>query len=252
MTDQHCTARKYCGSNRRLRKAAWPHADAARHLAAFRAQLPQAIAASRAQAEADRKRAEVQRYADGVVRAGMTEQQRYREEVLRVKQAITETGLSHADAKRHLDAYRASLPSAVAAERQRSEAMKAADDIRRKSGTDQQLYREEVLRVKQAIKEGGLAHADAARHQAAFRAQLPQAVAAERQHADAMRQAAAIVRQNETATERYRRQLAEVSALHRRGTLDTQNYGRELRRLSEEFRRRQRIKPARSQPHLIR
>ncbi len=63
----------------------------------------------------------------------MTDQQRYRDEVLRVKQAISETGLSHEAAKRHLDAYRASLPSAIAAERQKAETMRFADSIRRAS-----------------------------------------------------------------------------------------------------------------------
>lgn len=205
------------------------HQEAKEHLRKYRESMPEAIAMQKRLAEAERDAASIRR-------SLMTDSQRYREEVLRVKTAVRDGGLTHQEAKQQLDAYRSSMPAAVAEQKRLAEAEREVQRITAAGRSDRQLYAAEKQRLAGLVRNHGLAESEARRHLAAYASTLPGVIAAERQRQATLAQVAAIVRQNETAAERYQRQLRELNQLHRSGALDARTYGREMQRMQAEMR----------------
>lgn len=200
---------------------------AARELEEYRSRLPGVIDAQRQTAAA---MTDVQR----ITAAGMTDSQRYAAERARVAALVRDHGLAEADAARHLQAYRAQLPSVINAERELAQAKAQVQQITAAGMTDSQRYAAERARVTELVKKHGLAEADARRHLQSYRSQLPSVVAAETQRRAVLGQVESIVRSNETATERYHRRLRELHQVYRTGQLDAKNYLRELKQITAE------------------
>lgn len=205
------------------------HDEARQHLRKYRESMPEAIAMQKRLAEAEREAASIRR-------SLMTDSQRYREEVLRVKAAVRDGGLTHEEAKLQLDNYRKSMPAAVAEQKRLAEAEREVQRITAAGRSDRQLYAAEKQRLAGLVRNHGLAESEARRHLAAYASTLPGVIAAERQRQAALAQVAAIVARNETAAERYQRQLRELNQLHRSGALDARTYGREMQRMQAEMR----------------
>jgi tape measure domain-containing protein len=204
--------------------------EAATELRDFKASLPSAIDAADQLAEA---KAEVQR----ITRAGLSDSQRLAIEEARLTNLVKNHGLAQDEATRELEEYRSKLPGVVDAERQLAEAKAEVQRITRAGLSDSQRLAIEEARLTNLVKNHGLAQGEATRELEEYRSKLPGVVAAERQRNQAMSAAAAIVRQNETAMERYQRQLRETNLLYRRGQLDATNYAREVKRLGDEHRK---------------
>jgi hypothetical protein len=186
--------------------------QAAEHLRAYKSTLPSAIAE-------EQRLTAAQREAASIMRANATDSERYRAEVLRVKEAVTLGGLSHEAAKRQLDAFRATLGPAIAHQQQLAAAQATAAQIQRDGMSDAQLYAAEEARVAEAVRLAGLAHVDAQRHLDQYRASLPGAIAAERELAEAKRRSEEAQR--------------EVSDVMRAGMTDAERLAEEEARLAK-------------------
>lgn len=213
---------------RAMNQGAISSADYESAVAKIRARLPDAV-------DEQRRLTEAQEKAAAVKRSLMTEDERYRAELQRLAALVKANALSHDEARRALAAYRATLPSAVAAVREKNAAERETQRIQRGLMTDAQRYAAERDRVNKLVGTGGLTQAQANQHLAAYRGTLSSVIAAERERADALSRAAAIVRQNETATERFQRQLRELNQLHRAGAIATRDHAREVIRLRNEL-----------------
>jgi hypothetical protein len=218
MSDAQRYAAEQARVEQAVKLAGLSHVDAQRHLDQFKASLPGAVAEQQRLADAQSKMAAIQR-------EGMSDAQRYAAEQADVEQAVKLAGLSHVDAQRHLEQFKASLPGAIDEQRRLAEAQREVEAITQEGMTDAQRYGAEQARVARLVRDHGLAEAEAARHLERYRQTLPSVVAAEQQRTAAMQRADAMTEKYMRSTDRLANEIREINQLERAGSIDQRTAG---------------------------
>lgn len=126
------------------------------------------------------------------------------------------------DAKQYAEAVariNARLPENVAAMKSQADANKQAADIQRSLMTDEQRYAEELKRMAELVRTTNLSRAEAAAHLKDYKAQLPGAVAATRELAEAEKQASQVRESLADDASKYAAEQRRLDALVQRGAL---------------------------------
>ncbi len=187
------------------------------------AKLPENVAATKQQATAAKETEAIQKRL-------LTESQQYGEELKRMAELVKTTNLSRAEATTHLKEFKASLPSAIAAQREQTEAEREAQQVRKSLASDTDRYGAEQKRLERLVSRGELTQEDANRALESYRQKLPSVTNAERERVDLQRRGATLTDRYATETEKLTRQLAkerhELELLNRAGMVDPKTYSR--------------------------